>query len=339
MKIFTLAFALAFAHFAQAQINLKLDYNCKNPASSFSNVEVIDNREGQKLLGYIHKGISNNSKQIIFDGSIADSLANFFKGRNETSPNGQKLVFILNELFMNENTSEIPENGKLKLSVKLFIENDQGKYAELFGVDSIFVVKGMDVTKKLFRLVSEQFCAISQIAGETKPDLDKPAFTRDELLNLDRLEMKQIPIYSDGKLNAGIFKDFQHFKENKPDIATEIVVERSKKGKLTAYRIYPASRNKIRLESTGLYAISDGMNLYKATPAGFFEIKNTGDGLYYERSGSFTDPNNGAVAGMYFGVSGAIIASALMPPHNINLFRFKISHRKGNSIPIGVVGY
>jgi hypothetical protein len=84
------------------------------------------------------------------------------------------MVFILNELFMNENTRDIPENGKLKLSARLFLENESGKYSEILAVDSIFTVKGFDVTKKLFRSVSEEFCYISKVAAESKLDDDKP---------------------------------------------------------------------------------------------------------------------------------------------------------------------
>lgn len=84
MKTILLLITLFITHFTQAQINLTIDYNCKDSTSGFSNIQVIDNREGQKSLGYIHKGLGNNSKQIVFDESIADSLAIFFKGKNES---------------------------------------------------------------------------------------------------------------------------------------------------------------------------------------------------------------------------------------------------------------
>jgi len=337
MKIILLIFALSFPHFVQAQINLTIDYNCKDTTTGFSNIEVIDNREGQKLLGYIHKGLGNNSKQIVFDGNITDSLAMFFKGKNESVPNQKPMVFILNELFMNENTRDIPENGKLKLSLRLFLENYSGKYSEILAVDSIFTVKGFDVTRKLFRSVSEEFCSISKAAAERKVDDDKPTFTRDELNYLDSLEISRIPIFSNQIPNSGIFKDYAHFAQNNPDIAAKIVIEKSKKGKITAYRFYGNKKKGVPLETTGVYAISDGLTLYKATAAGFFEMKNINQRLYYDRPGSFTDANSGAMWGMYFGVAAAVITIPLSASSNKNyLFRFKVNHRRGNSIPIGV---
>ncbi|KAA0992684.1 hypothetical protein [Dyadobacter aurulentus] len=273
MRIVSLIFVLCIAHFAQAQINLTIDHNCKDMTLGFSNIEVIGNREGEKLLGYIHKGIGNNSKQIVFNGSIADSLSMFFKDKNGTIPSQKSLVFILNELFMNVNTRDIPENGKLKLSLRLFLENESGRYSEVLAVDSIFTVKGFDVTKKLFRSVSEEFCSISKAATGRKLDDDKPAFTKDELNYLDSLEISRIPIFSNQIPNPGIFKDYAHFAQNNPDIAAKIVIEKSKKGKITAYRFYGTKKKGVPLETTGLYAISDGLNLYKATAAGFFEIK------------------------------------------------------------------
>ncbi|KQS23825.1 hypothetical protein [Dyadobacter sp. Leaf189] len=337
MKDILLLIALSITHLTQAQINLTIDYNCKDSTSGFSTIEVIDNRDGQKLLGYIHKGLGNNSKQIVFEGSIADSLAIFFKGKNESIRNQKTLVFILNELFMNENTRDIPENGKLKLSLRLFLEEDVGKYSEILAVDSIFTVKGFDVTKKLFRSVSEEFCAIAKDAAESKLNEDKPTFTRDELNDLDSLEISRIPIFSNQVPNSGIFKDYAHFAQNNPDINARIMIEKSKKGKVTAYRYYGTRKKGVQLEPTGLYAISDGINLYKATSAGFFEIKNVNQRLYYDRPGSFTDANSGAMWGAYFGLAGSIVASSISASGNKNyLFRFKINHRRGNSIPIGL---
>ncbi|MEO6284936.1 MAG: hypothetical protein ABIN80_15480 [Dyadobacter sp.] len=336
MKITFLSFALFFTHFTRAQINLAIDYNCKDSTSGFSNIEVIDNRDGQKLLGYIHKGIGNNSQQIVFNGSIADTLAMFFKSKGGTIPNQKPMVFILNELFMNENTREIPENGKLKLSARLFLENGSGKYSEILAVDSIYTVKGFDVTKRLLRSVSEEFCSISKMAAESISDQDKPTFTRDELNDLDSLEISRIPIFSSQKPNSGIYKDYAHFAQNNPDIAAKIVIEKSKKGKVTAYRFYGTRKKGVPLETTDLYAISDGLTLYKATAAGFFEIKNVNQRLYYDRPGSFTDANSSAMWGMYFGVAAAVITIPLSAsPNKHYLFRFKINHRRGNSIPIG----
>jgi hypothetical protein len=334
MKFVALFTTLFSAHFVQAQIKLTIDYNCKDSTSGFSNIEVIDNRERQEFLGYIHKGLVNSSKQIVFEGSISDSLALFFKGKNKSVCNQKPLIFILNELFMNENTLDIAENGKLKLSVRLFLENESGKYSEILTIDSIFTIKGIDVTKKLLRSVSDEFCTISQIADAKKFDDEKPTFTRDEIYKLDSIEISRIPIFSNQKPNSGIFKDYKHFKENNPDIATDILIEQSRKGKIVAYRLYGAKKKKVLLEPTGLYAISDGMNLYKATSAGFFEIRRANQNLYYERPGSFTDANSGTVWGIYLGVAGAFIALSKSPSRSY-LFRFKINHRRGNSIPIG----
>lgn len=247
------------------------------------------------------------------------------------------MVFILNELFMNENTRDIPENGKLKLSLRLFLEKDSGRYSEILAVDSIFTVKGFDVTKKLFRSVSEEFCAVAKLAAESKPTEDKPTFTRDELNDLDSLEISRIPIFSNQIPNSGIFKDYAHFAQNKPDINARIMIKKSKKGQVTAYHFYGTKKKGVRLEPTGIYAISDGINLYKASSAGFFEMRDVNQRLYYDRPDSFTDASSGAIWGAYFGLAGSIVASSISSSSNKSyLFRFKINHRRGNSIPFGV---
>ncbi|OJV19709.1 MAG: hypothetical protein BGO21_21850 [Dyadobacter sp. 50-39] len=333
MKALSFLFSMLIAHLTQAQISLTLDTKCVDFNPVFKEVEAIDMRDGQKLLGFIHKGFTNRPEQITFDGNIADSVAHFFKASDTRSSNSKQLVLILNELFMNENTNSVPEIGRLKLSARLFIKNDSGAYSELLTIDSIYTVKGFDVTKKLFRLVSDEFCNISKIAAISEPNPNSHTLTRHDLEHLDSLEISKIPIFSNERPVSGVFKDYSHFKINRPDIEAEIIVEKSRKGKLTAYRIFGARRKKVQLTTNGFYAISDGMNLFKATPEGLFKINKIGQKLFYDRPGSFTDPSN---VGIYFGMAGAMLSFSLSP-HKINLFRFKINHRRGNSIPVGIV--
>ncbi|WP_090153112.1 hypothetical protein [Dyadobacter soli] len=333
MKIPLLLLTILVALPSLGQISLTLNPHCGDFEPVFTDVEVLDLREGQKLVGFIHKGITNKPEQIVFTGNMADSLVPFFKAPNGDLKTPKKLVFILNELFMNENTKSVPKTGKLKLSTRLFIKNDLETYSEILTTDSIFTVKGFDVTKKLFRLVSDELCNLSKTAAKTENNRERPVLTRSELEHFDSLEISKLPIFSNQKPTSGIFKDYSHFKENKPDIEAEILVEKSKKGKFTAYRIFGSRRKKVQLETSGFYAISDGIKLFKATSEGLFEIKKIDHKLFYDRAGSFTDPGN---AGIYFGMAGAMIAFSLSP-HKINLFRFKINHRRGNSIPMGIV--
>lgn len=57
--------------------------------------------------------------------------------------------------------------------------------------------------------------------------------------------------------------------------------------------------------------------------------------LIYDRPAAFFKTNGAAAWGMAFGLTGALIASSLTNPGST--YRFKINHRRGNSIPVALV--
>jgi hypothetical protein len=299
-----------------------------------------------QLLGYIQKGLNNRVKAIQFNGKLADSLANFFVNKSPVA-GGQSLVFMLNELFMHEIDAG---RGRLKLSVRLFRETGEGKFVEFLAVDSVYSPHGMDVTKKLLRLVNEQFCEIARKAGEIKevPDSTQRIYSLGELYKIDSLEKLDIPMYTAATPKSGIYKNYQHFKMNTPDISTEMLIDTSKAKNIKVYRVFKVKNKKVKLETEGIYAVSDGNIILKATSAGeFYQLKKVDSDFYYERSGSFSGQGNSAAmmpfmyGGAVGGAIGAVIIIAadgsisLGPP--VQRYRFRINHRRGNSIPVAVI--
>lgn len=344
LRFYALLACLLPLHFLMAQDqNLEINCHCENLNSPFSNVRAIDNRIENQLLGYIQTGLGNRVRAIRFNGSIADTLAHFFVSKSPEV--GPSMVFMLNELFLHE----VESAGRLKLSLRLFRETGDGKFVEFLTVDSVYRPKGFDVTKKLLRQVNEQFCEIAKRAVEVKLDSnsDQRAYSLNELAVLDSLEKLSIPMYVASKPHAGIYKDYQHFKMNTPDISTEMLIDTSKAKNIKVFRIFKAKNRKVKLDNQGIYAVSDGNILIKVTSAGDYCImtKENSD-FYYERTGSFaSQPNNAMMPLMYGGaVGGAIGAMIIIAADGsisygpkIERYRFRINHRRGNSIPLMVV--
>jgi hypothetical protein len=94
--------------------------------------------------------------------------------------------------------------------------------------------------------------------------------------------------------------------------------------------------------------VSDGNIILKATSAGeFYQLKKVDSDFYYERSGSFSGQGNSAamMPFMYGGAVGGAIGVVIIiaadgsislgPP--VQRYRFRINHRRGNSIPVAVI--
>jgi len=344
MKSILLHFSLLIcvSQVALAQFHpILLTGHCETVKSVFTKVHVINNLEEEQLLGFVQKGAFNKRQEIRYDGkgSVADAVAKFFIS---TEPSGldkrpQELVLVLNELFMSETTGDFSETGRLKLSLRLFSER-HGKYSELFALDSIYTYKGLDVTKKLLGALNEELCVIVKKAMTAQQDLKTGTvqYSMEDLYKLDSLEKLTIPFYLTEAPAMGIYKDYKSLKSNNPD-SSKIVVDASDLRKIKVFKIYKNGR-KIKLESEGMYAVSDGKNLYKATAKNFYEIRKEGMDFYYDRPASIAESNSGGVlaAGAAFGLMGSLIMSGASG-NRVNWYKFKINYRRGNSIPISVV--
>lgn len=329
-------------HFSKAQDQyLQISLNCESEIKSpFSKVHAIDNRADNQLLGYVQKGISNKVTIIKFDGSLTDSLAGFFINKVPAA-DGPEMVLMLNELFMHETDGP----GRLKLSLRLFREEERGEFVEFLTLDSVYSPRGLDVTKKLLRTVNEQFCSIAQRALEIKSgsDENREHYSLSELFKLDSLEKLKIPMYMADKPNAGIYKDYEHFKMNIPDISTEMFIDTSNLKKLKVFRVFKEKNRKVQLESEGVYAVSDGNILVKVTSAGNYCLmaKENFD-FYYERSGYFAGAGGSPMLPMAAVMGGAIGASIVVAAGvdgrpKVERYLFRINHRRGNSVPITLI--
>jgi len=326
-------------HFSIAQDHLlELNPACADVQSPFTKVLVLDKLANKELLGFVQKGAFNKREQIRYEGSLADTLGKYFTLNSSSATKPRTLVLLMNELFLSEITGGFSESGSLKLSLRLFAEKDNGSYSELFSIDSVYTVRGMDVTKKLLRSVNEQFCNIANKASSLKPDdyKSKIEYTLSDLNILDNLEKLSVPFYTAEHPPKGIYNNYNSLKVNTPNDACEIFVDTANAKKIKVYKVYKVKNRKFRLETEGIYAVSNGEKLYKATPYGFYEVKKDGTDFFYERPATISEANSGAAVGAAFGLVGALVASGLSD-NSPRFYRFKINYRYGNSIPVAVI--
>ena len=316
---------------------LHLHPNCNGLRSSFTKVNVIDNRLGTQTLGFVQVGAFNKNVPVKFQGNIGDSLAQFFKCTDTTAKTQQELTMILYQLYLSEKTEAMSETGSVRIAMRLFSNIDQEKFKELYAIDSIYTFNAMDVTKRLLRSVSEHLCEIAKSAIEAKSVEFKtaPLYSLTELHQLDSLEKLKIPIYNAESINPGIYTDYEHFKSNTPD-SSVISIDTDDAKNIKVYKWDKEKKKKRKIDCKSVYAVSDGSTLLKATSIGFYKMKKINFDFYYVGQTSFTNTNSNNVAmwGLAFGMVGAAIASGY--EQNAPLFRFKINYLIGNSIPISI---
>lgn len=333
-------FALCSFHFANAQEHyLVLNPGCPNIQSPFTSTHFIDNLTDKQWLGYVQKGAFNRIEKIHYAGALPKTISKFFTQNNSNADKPQALVIVLNELFLSETTKEVSEVGRLRLSMRLFTETSPAKFSELLTVDSLYTVKGLDVTKKLLNSVSEQLCVLAAQAATMKPGIheNKTEYLIEDLDKLDSLDKLHIPLYASREMPRGIYKDYNRLKMNTPDDDAEIIIDAKKPDKIKVYKIYKASNRKIQLQSEGIYAVSDGQRLYKATSKNFYEVKKIGSDFFYDRPAVLSETNaGGLIGGSAFGLMGYMVGSSISASR-AQTYRFKINYRRGNSTPVSMI--
>ncbi|WP_221391738.1 hypothetical protein [Dyadobacter sp. NIV53] len=321
---------------------LKITTDCMIPASPFTNIYSIDNRSDNQLLGFL-EGKKSGIESVSFNGNLTDTLAHIFVGQPLIGVETE-LVLILNELFL----SGSENSGKFKLSMRLFSSRGTKAYTEILTVDSIYVIRGKNSNEKLLSSISDQLCEIRNrvIMDQNKTSENAFYYSLKELYDLDSLEKLKIPMYLTDKPARGIYKDYEHFKRNTPDIDTEIIIDTNDRKGIQVDRVFKNKNRKVKLDPTGIYAVSDGKKLIKVTSSGeFLEIRKQNFDFYYDRPGSFSSQEY-PFAPNYFPGGGRIgttrtgdlvIRLNKSDADNTPFYRFKINHRKGNSVPVSIV--
>lgn len=331
--VMSLLFALiSVTSFAQDEY-LQLPVNCTFTTPGFNKVNIIDKRISNQTLGFVQVGALNRIARVAFRGSLTEAVSKYFLALDTSGSTQRELTILLYEIYLSERTEGLSETGRLQHSMRLFAGDNQGKYAEIANIDSVYTFNSMDVTKKLLRSVSEHLCEIAALARETPAGKqeNKLLYSFADLQVLDSLEKLSLPIFNATKYNAGIFSGYTDFKNNTPDSAV-ITIDSSNLKDIKVYRWDAEKGKNKKIDCKTVYAVSDGNVLLKATKIGFYKLEKVDNDFYYVGQTSFSNANNVAVWGAAFGLAGAAIASGA--ERNSGRFRFKINYMEGNSIPI-----
>lgn len=335
MGIFAALLMAAGTILAQSA-RMVFSYDCLPAAPSPGKVTAIDNRLPGQLLGFLPGMIP-----VTFDGELADSLSLFFVAAGTQDGPVREIVVILNELFV----SGASKPQKFKLFLRVFEKMGSSAYSEILSVDSVYSIGRKKNPEALFDLVSRELCRLSERVEKIKP----PAFAAEsryslsDLHHLDSLEKRQLPMFVDDAPRAGIYKDYEHFKHNDPDIPVKVIIDTTGKRGVRVYRFYKDNKKRAELDPKGVYAVSDGEKLLKIAGDGeYFAMQRIGLDFYYRRPVSFAEqtntffPNSYAAQGR-IGTNpygDRIIRLGPLPTYQGPWYLFKINHRKGNSIPV-----
>ncbi|MBK9639115.1 MAG: hypothetical protein IPO63_15465 [Bacteroidetes bacterium] len=321
---------------------LVLSNKCAKGISSFTKVNGIDFRFPNKDLGFVLSGWLNTNSKVECKGNFLDSLCSFFLNRDVPQAVENEIAIVLYDFKLSEKAEEMKNTSSLKLALRVFKKREENRFEEIFVIDTLYrMSSSTDLTKKFLKSISEHLCevAVELKKHENLQVENGPSYTFNELQHLDSLEKMKTPIYITDKYKAGIYYDFNQFKNNSPDTTT-VYIDSIHTDKIRVMVWNDEKGKNVELDNKTVYAVCDGSFLLKATKMGFYELKREKFDFYFigqTEAKYLTNDKNGSPiigsgiggGGIGIGIGFSVFTTAKQTPI---LNNFKINYRTGKTI-------
>ncbi len=294
--------------------------------SLYKTIRVVDVRPDPQNLGIVQLGAFNRKARVVTETPLADQVSGLLAALTDSTAQAGELFLLLRQLSFAEVTGAMSERGYFQLRAILFAKKGDG-FQKLDAIDTVVVIKAMDVTKGLLRQGTKSLTELLA-ANLTKEPTGATTYRSDEVIHFDKLEKKGLPLYTADSLKNGIYKTFRAFTALQPD-EESFTVDFGKDGHSPVVR-RPNEKGKMeKVSSKEMYAFVHEGRPFIATDYGFYPLRKEEEDFYFTGKAKVA-ANSGDVlmASMFFGVIGGLIASS----GSNATFDMKIDHLSGGFI-------
>ena len=303
---------------------LQPEYHIQN--SLYHSIDVIDSRNDKTNLGIVKLGPFNHEAKVIPKFPLSIQLQNMIQSLIDSSAKNGELLFQLKQFKFAEGNAGFSESGYCNFKAGLYSKSDN-HYQMFASIDTILVIKSMDVTKELLKDGSKI------ITDFISNNLSKEAngsryYSRREILKMDSTEKRDIIVYNTDTYAEGLYYDYKSFSNQIPD--KPIFVETKKDGRISQVNIRRDDNNMIKLKSKDIYAIVYNGTPYMATQYGYYPVTKSKDDFYFTgKINVKASTGDIMTAQMMLGLAGALLVS------NANArYEMMIDHTNGSFIRI-----
>ncbi|MPQ47791.1 hypothetical protein GCQ56_12340 [Marinifilum sp. N1E240] len=274
--------------------------------SLYSKIELLDCRIDTSHLGVVQVGMLNRKAKVIPEVSLSSQLNDIMSEIIDSSALNGELLFQIRKLSFAEITKATSEKGYFYLRAVLYSKQGE-RYHKLSDIDTLSIVKGMDVTKKIFRTGSKVMTDfISQNLNKEVKDLE--SYSYHEIVKLDSCEKRKLKLYNTKNYKDGLYYTFGSFRDQEPD--NEVFVKRRKDLSIASVKVHDEFNQLVKVKSKNIYAIVEDGQAYIATKYGYYNLCKSDDYFYFVGDVEATANSADVVAaGAFFGVLGGLLAS------------------------------
>jgi hypothetical protein len=277
-------------------------------------------------MGIVQLGAFNTKARVISRRSLPDQLTDVIHALIDSSAGNGELLFQLRQLSFAEVTAAMSEKGYFHLRAVLYERKDT-RYAKIRAIDTVVLIKAMDVTKGLFRKGSQTLNDF--IAGNlTAAPADSVVLSYEDVVQIDSVEKSNLAVYNVHEYTDGLYKTFASFSRQVPD-TKEMETSFDKEAKLSWVKIKNGDGKPEKIKSKNVYAIIYQGKPYIATDFGYYLLEKIENDFYFTGKAKVAASQTDVLmASMFFGIIGGLLASS---PGDA-LFEMKIDQVSGGFI-------
>ena len=292
----------------------------KVPNSLYNKISFLDSRYDTSHFGIVQLGAFNRKARVLPETPFGKQLSNLLTALTDGSAKDGEILLQLRQFSFAEITGATSEKGYCYMRADLYSKtNDQ--YQKLGMVDTVILVKAMDVTRALFRRGSK---TITDFLAEfiTKTPLDQTYYSFNDVQNIDAIEKRKITLYSVATLSDGVYDSYKSFMNQMPDRKAEVVI---KNDKIESVKSLSGDGKMEKIKAKDIYAVVHDGKPFIATEYGYYPLQKTGGDFFFTGKAK-VNPNVGDViaAQFFFGIIGGLIASDAS-----STFEMKLDHING----------
>jgi len=322
---FCLLFYQAFTQPQTEPFQLSLQ-EIKVPGSLYNSIKLVDLRTDTTQLGWAQKGAFNKLVNVIPATPLSEQFNQLITSMVDSSAGHGELILLLRQFRFVEITKAMSEFGYCHLRAVLFANSMHGP-SKLETLDTVVLIRAMDVTKKMFREGSKAITTFISNNLTKLPDQDF-RLTISQLPLIDSFEKTRIPLYANPVLNDGIYYSYSSFADQQPD-ETGLSVLYDKKGRVLRISYINKKGEKWNIENRFIYAFVHQGKPYISGEFTCYPLEKRSDDFYFTGKVNNAKNTDIAAATYFFGIIGALFASSATA-----VLEMKIDHLTGGFIPI-----
>jgi hypothetical protein len=291
--------------------------------SLYKTLKYIDSRYDTTYMGIVQLGAFNRKAKVIPKIPFSTQLTNVINAMADSTAKDGELLLQLRQFNFAEITGAVSEKGYCYIRASLY-SNKNGSYQKISSIDTVILVKSMDVTRAMLRNGSKtitDFIATNLLQETT----DSNYYSYDNIVHIDSIEKRKIIVYNTPAYTDGLYATFNSFLNQTPD--KPIIVE-MKGEKISSVKTPDENGKKVNIKARDIYSIVYKGQPFIATTYGYYPLQKLNDDFFFTGKAKVT-ANTGdvVVASLFFGIIGGLIASDAEAT-----FEMKIDHINGGFI-------